>query len=266
MILWNRRAVNKIMNRDKSIECQRYDANARSLLAVGVSLGCEAAYGALAIPPIYRAPYLYYEQCISRYISPDDDVLEIGCGTGLHTYSLSQTSARVVAIDISVHSLTALLQRIGKGRVGVLVADMESLPFDTGSFDVVAAAGSLSYGDPDRVDAEIKRVVRPGGVFICVDSLNHNPVYRLNRFFHYLRGQRTKSTLLHMPTIARIQSISKSFKSVNVRYFGTVSFLMPLLALVIGQQYAAKISDTVDSIMRIRRSAFKFVLVACGRL
>jgi SAM-dependent methyltransferase len=255
------------MNNDKEIERLRYDARAQSLLATGYSVfGFESVPGSLAIPPVYRAPYLYYEQCISRYISKDHDVLELGAGTGLHTYALTQTGARVVASDISVHSLEVLSQRIGDGVVKTRIADMESLPFETESFDVVATAGSLSYGEPDLVDAEIRRVIRPGGIFICVDSLNHNPVYRVNRFFHYLRGVRTKSTFLRVPTMERIQSISRSFKSADVRFFGAVSYLMPFLARITGQRYAAEVSDTVDLMVRVRWSAFKFVLVVCGRL
>jgi hypothetical protein len=69
-----------------------------------------------------------------------------------------------------------------------------------------------------------------------------------------------------MPTIARIQSISRNFKSAETRYFGAMSYLMPFLALIIGQSHAAKVSDTVDLLMHVRRSAFKFVLVASGRL
>ena len=143
---------------------------------------------------------------------------------------------------------------------------MESLPFETHSFDVVAAAGSLSYGDPDLVDAEVRRVLRPGGIFVCVDSLNHNPVYRFNRWFHYMRGVRTKSTFLRMPTMERIQGISKRFKNAECRYFGAVSYLMPLLARIIGQRRAAEVSDAVDLLVHVHRSAFKFVLVASGRL
>ncbi len=116
------------------------------------------------------------------------------------------------------------------------------------------------------MDAEVRRVLRPGGMFLCVDSLNHNPIYKLNRWFQYLRGVRTKSTLLYMPTMDRIQSISKGFKSTRVRYFGAVSYIIPLLASVIGQSHAANISDVIDRLVHVRRSAFKFVLVACGRL
>ena len=170
----------------------------------------------------------------------------------------------MVASDISRHSLEVLSQRIG--GVATRVADIESLPFEASSFDAVAIAGSLSYGDPDLVDAEIRRVLRPAGIFLCVDSLNHNPFYRFNRWFHYRRGVRTKSTLLRMPTMDRIQSISRGFKSVEVRYFGAISYLIPVLAHIIGQSHAANVSDAVDRFVHVSRAAFKFVLVAHGRL
>lgn len=235
-------------------------------MATGTStVESAAVLGSLAIPRIFRAPYIHYEQCIRRYVSQDKDVLELGSGTGLHTYALTQTGARVVASDISSYSLEVLAQRI-RGGVKTRVADMDSLPFEADSFDVIAIAGSLSYGDPDIVDAEVRRVLRPGGTFICVDSLNHNPIYRFNRWFDYLRGGRTKSTLLRMPTMERIQSISRGFKSADVRFFGAVNYLMPVLARIIGQSHAAKVSGAVDRLVHVRRAAFKFVLVACGRL
>ena len=57
------------------------------------------------------------------------------------------------------------------------LADIECLPFKSNSFDVVVSAGVLSYGIHEVVLNEIHRVLAPGGCFICVDSLNHNPLY-----------------------------------------------------------------------------------------
>lgn len=253
------------MSSDKKIEHLRYDKRAQSILATGaVRVESAPVFGSLAIQTTYRAPYLYYEQCIRRHITENHDVLELGSGTGLHTYALVQTGARVVASDISSHVLEVLSQRIG--GVTTQVADIESLPFGDQSFDVVSSAGSLSYGKPDLVDAEVRRVLRTDGTFICVDSLNHNPIYRFNRLLHYMSGDRTKSTLRRMPTLERIQSISRGFKSAEVRFFGAVSYLMPVLALIIGQSRAANVSDAVDRLVRVRRAAFKFVLVTRGRL
>ena len=116
------------MNNDKQTEYLRYDKRAQSLLFAGSSaFESEPSLGSLANPPIFRAPYLYYEQCICQHISKNQDVLELGSGTGLHTYALTQTGARVVASDISSRSLEVLAQRI-KG-VAIHVADMEALPF-----------------------------------------------------------------------------------------------------------------------------------------
>lgn len=254
------------MDSDKRIEYIRYETRAKSILSVKSDIfEIEPSYGSLTIQPIYRDPYTFYEQCIRQYVSQEHDVLELGSGTGLHTYALAQTGARVVASDISSHSLNILAKRIRCG-IKTLVADMEALPCKTNSFDVVAVAGSLSYGDPKMVDAEVRRVLRPGGTFICVDSLNHNPIYRFNRWIHYLKGNRTKSTLLRMPTIARIQSISRGFRKVEVSYFGSASYLMPVLSYIIGQHNSAIVSRTIDKIVRVRRSAFKFVLIAHDRL
>ena len=144
------------------------------------------------------------------------------------------------------------------------VADMECLPFDASSFDVIVSAGSLSYGDPHLVDAEIRRVLRPGGRLIFIDSLNHNPVYRMNRWLHYLRGNRSKSTLMRMPDMARIASLGLGFSKVNVHYFGALSFAMPILARFFGKNTAQAVSDRIDHLFGVRRSAFKFVIVAQG--
>ncbi len=254
------------MNNDKQTELQRYNARAKALLP-GENADDKRAlsFGSSSISLALRAPYLYYEQCINRYISKDCSVLEIGSGTGLHTYALVQTGARVVASDISEHSLAVLRKRI-KGRLEITTGDMEALPFGNESFDVICSAGSLSYGDPVLVDAEIFRLLRPGGIFICVDSLNHNPVYRLNRWLHYLKGERTKSTIVRIPTLKRIQSIVQHFNSAKIRYFGSISYMMPVLSRIMGQCVAARFSDAVDRVVNVRRSAFKFVLVARGRL
>ena len=94
--------------------------------------------------------------------------------------------------SISLKVLEKNLLKFSKAGLQTVVADMEQLPFENESFNVVTCAGSLSYGDAEKVDSEIRRVIKPSGFFICVDSLNNNPVYRLNRFIHDLKKERTK--------------------------------------------------------------------------
>jgi SAM-dependent methyltransferase len=141
---------------------------------------------------------------------------------------------------------------------------MENLLFDSGSFDVVACAGSLSYGDPQLVDAEVRRVLRPGGIFISVDSLNMNPIYRLNRWIHFMRGGRSLCTLRRMPTVSRLDALRAHFDSIELRYFGALTWAMPVLARIIGSARAAAFSDEFDRLIDVKESAYKFVLVATG--
>lgn len=252
-------------DQDKFIERERYDARAKSQLAGGVIV-VETPFGSQTMSSYLQTPYIYYEQMISELIRPEHRVLELGAGAGLHTRALLQTGAHVTASDISPNSLCLLKQQFKNvpGNLNTEVADMESLPFDDSSFDVVTSAGSLSYGDPIPVDTEIRRVLRTGGMLICVDSLNHNPVYRANRWLHYMRGNRSKSTLKRMPDLARIGALGVGFSSVNVRYFGSMSFAMPIVARLFGENTARAASDRIDQLVGVRRSAFKFVVVAQG--
>jgi ubiquinone/menaquinone biosynthesis C-methylase UbiE len=254
------------MDEDKLAELHRYDTCALSQLSTSGAAPPDGDFGSGAMPQYLRTPYIFYEKCVSKLIVSQDQVLELGAGSGLHTWALVQTGAVVTATDISPNALKLLKQRIENagGHVKTQVADMESLPFEDASFDVVTCSGSLSYGEPGRVNSEIRRVLRTGDTLICVDSLNHNPVYRINRWLHYLRGNRSKSTLKRMPVLARINALSDGFLNVKVHYFGALSFAMPVLARLLGESTAQAASDRIDQLISVRRSAFKFVLVAQG--
>lgn len=256
------------MDKDKLVELNRYDARAQSQLSASEAASAAGEFGSSAMPQYLRAPHFFYEKCVSELIHPQDQVLELGAGSGLHTWALVKTGAVVTATDISRNSLKLLQQRIVNAGacVKTQLADMESLPFADATFDVVACAGSLSYGNPSLVGTEIRRVLRPGGLLVCVDTLNHNPIYRFNRWLHYLRGERTKSTLRRMPDLARIEALSNGFASVKVRYFGALTFMMPAVARLCGSERAQAVSDYCDQVINVKRSAFKFVLIANGMI
>lgn len=255
----------KTVERDKLIERARYDARAQSQL-IGGEVLTEVSFGSQTMAAYLRTPYILYEQKIAELVHSHHHVLELGAGNGLHTLVLLQTGAHVTASDISPHSLTLLSQRLKKNQDNLKteVADMERLPFADSSFDVIASAGSLSYGEPNLVDAEIRRVLRPGGMLIFVDSLNHNPLYRFNRWLHYLRGDRSGSTLRRMPDLTRIEALGEGFSSVDAKYFGAMSFCMPVVARLSGGDTAQSISDKIDRLIGVKRLAFKFVLIAQG--
>lgn len=73
--------------------------------------------------------------------------------------------------------------------------------------------------EPILVDNEIRRILRSNGMFICLDSLNQNLVYRANCWLHYIRGNRSKSTLKRMPKSVRIRDLIEGFSTVDVYFW-----------------------------------------------
>ena len=248
---------------DKKIEKERYGSRAKVFLdnknQKNVKVGSES------IELYFSTPYKYYEKIIQDKVKPCYKVLEIGSGFGRHTKSLLQTGAEVVASDISGNSLKVLkmtYKDFFKNKLSIKIADIESLPFDDKTFDVVACAGSLSYGQADRVDSEIQRVIKDGGIFLCIDSLNDNIIYRFNRFLQFFMGSRTQMTIKNMPNMKRLNLIKDFYNEVDVKYYGSISYLMPMLSLFFGDSNAKKYSDRFDRLINVKYSAFKFVMIA----
>lgn len=243
-------------NSDKGTENNRYSKIAIELLE-------KKSFSNLKVlsAPL-QSPYHYYNSLIRKYANSSTDVLEIGAGMGENTECLLETGASVCATDISKESLSVLKMRLNHVKLTTVVADMEAFPFDNESFDMIVTAGSLSYGDNIIVLNEIYRILKPNGVFISVDSLSNSLIYRINRFFHYLKGERTWSTLERMPTLKLINAYEARFSEVETKFFGSISYLMPLLILLLGEKKSTNISNSFDRLINVKRSAFKYVLVA----
>jgi len=245
---------------DKQAELERYDLRASQSLSQEKFVFSPIG---LSYLPIYlRAPYIFFENLLSKKLRPGVRVLEVGAGAGQHTGVLVRSGACVTATDISDNSLKLLQKRIKHHLhidVSIKRADMEKLPFEDNTFDYVVSAGSLSYGDNEIVRDEIYRVLKMEGNFICVDSLNHNPIYALNRWIHFLRGSRTKSTLQRIPKLSLIRKYEKKFGSCEAEFFGAIVWASPLL-IMFGDRFASKVIDGIDRIFKIKKSAFKFVM------
>jgi phosphatidylethanolamine/phosphatidyl-N-methylethanolamine N-methyltransferase len=107
---------------------------------------------------------------------PPARILEVGVGTGI-SLPLYKRSHRLVGIDLSPDMLARAERRIARRRLAHVEAihemDAANLAFDDASFDVAVAMFVMTVvPDPDRVLAEIVRVVRPGGHVVLVNHFS----------------------------------------------------------------------------------------------
>lgn len=104
-------------------------------------------------------------------ISPDDIVLDIGCGGGMNINRMAQTAKKVYGVDYSIESVKLSKEVnedfIKEGKVEIYEGNVMDLPFDDDSFDIVTAFETV-YFWPDIVKSfgEVKRVLKPGGMFL----------------------------------------------------------------------------------------------------
>ena len=96
-------------------------------------------------------------------------ILDLGAATGSAGHRLRQRfrRARVVSLDLSHAMLQRARQRRSwLRRPACVQADANQLPFADGTFDLVIANQLLPWiPDPDRVLADVARVLKQGGVF-----------------------------------------------------------------------------------------------------
>lgn len=98
-----------------------------------------------------------------------DVVLDAGCGNGRPLRLLRETGCAVVGTDSSF----GMLQTAGTSPA--TVGDVQALPFATAAFDA-AVAFMMLYHVPDRLRAaaELRRVVRPGGMVVATTASKDN--------------------------------------------------------------------------------------------
>lgn len=97
------------------------------------------------------------------------DLFEEAGGTDALIPGLFRRSGRVAGMDVSPEVAARASARC-RGQAGLLAADVRSLPFAAGSFDLVVSPSTLDHfhdpSDLGRSLREVYRVLRPGGRLI----------------------------------------------------------------------------------------------------
>jgi SAM-dependent methyltransferase len=103
-----------------------------------------------------------------------DDVLEVGPGPGTTTDLLCRHLPKLTAIELDSDLASQLREQMGD-RVTVDVGDATAMPYPNRRFSAVVMF-TMCHHVPtaqlqDRLFAEARRVLRPGGVLVANDSV-----------------------------------------------------------------------------------------------
>lgn len=141
-----------------------------------------------------RISYEHYHRYFStRKIVAEKSVLDVACGEGFGVAILAKVANRVVGLDIhqpTVSSATARYQ--SEKNLEFVVGDCRKLPFEDATFDVVTSFETIEHiEDHDVFIAEVRRVLRRGGLFIVstpnketyTDETGHKNPFHLLEFY-----------------------------------------------------------------------------------
>lgn len=116
--------------------------------------------------------YRHLYRMTRRHVPPGAEVLDWGSGNGHFAYFLSRAGYRPTGFTIEGVSNAAWLDEPYTRFVGGSAAEPVKLPFPDATFDAVSSVGVLEHvretgGDEAASLAEIVRVLKPGGTFLC---------------------------------------------------------------------------------------------------
>ena len=94
------------------------------------------------------------------------EILDVGCGTGVVAVTAARIGARVQGLDLTPELLERAREnaRIASVEIAFREGDVEALPFEDATFDVVLSQfGHMFAPRPQIALAEMLRVLKPGG-------------------------------------------------------------------------------------------------------
>jgi ubiquinone/menaquinone biosynthesis C-methylase UbiE len=166
-----------------------------------------------------------YESVINKLdVLSFNNLLDVGCGTG----NLLKLISTRYDVQISGADLTPKMLNIARIKLGdkadLKVGDSEELPFDNDKFDMVICTDSFHhYPHPEKVLAEIRRVLQQDGMLLIADPYIPTPLRQLVNL--YFKLSRSGDVKIYPESDIRKLLEEAGFISIEYEHAGTNAFI-----------------------------------------
>lgn len=190
------------------------------LLAIPVKIS-------LALKP-YRPAEIFpdvHKRWVEQFSTAKNlQVLDVSTGTcnSLLRHGWTRLQGEFHGVDLAATMLLQGADNAAQAQVPVqlYIADAQALPFPDACMDVVLNYGALNgYQDQGKALAEMSRVLKPGGVLVCLDEQLYEQATPLQaRYFHRVLASHDRIT--HFPREAVPPSLKlEEFHQIYQFYF-----------------------------------------------
>ncbi len=104
---------------------------------------------------------------------PGSAVLDVGCGTGQLTASLTGRGFELTALDIGASLVAAARRALGPSAARFVVSSFEDFAAPEGSFQLVVCATAFHWIDPEVPFRKAASLLRPGGWLALLATAQH---------------------------------------------------------------------------------------------
>jgi len=153
------------------------DARVKSFFATVTSLG--PALGLSSVIYFDQTNYIKLRRKLfDKYIRPGNRVLEVGYGSGANN-DIYPSGVNLIGLDpVMINNRESMSFRNLKKRninFSFVQGIAEDIPFPDNSFDVVVTTKTLcTVQNPTKTIQEVIRILKDGGVYVCVEHIHGN--------------------------------------------------------------------------------------------
>ena len=133
---------------------------------------------------VFRASHKMFSNRITNIHNEKNDIkiLDVGCGTGEFISNLGPQfkEAEFYGVDLSSDMIKIAKSKLERNGVSLKVGDVENLPYEDNSFDIITCSHSFHhYPNKDKAAREMHRVLKKGGRVMIVDGCRDVPFGRV---------------------------------------------------------------------------------------